>query len=142
MSPVRTLLLAAIRGYKRHLSPRKGYSCPCRVHLGRASCSTLGLRAIARLGAWRGLGALRLRLRECRRVREAFCPRPVRPRQAQAGFIDCDVPCDPSGCMPCDGSDLFSWLDCGGCDCGDYRDGGGSGGGSSDGWKRRRRRGS
>lgn len=143
MSAARTLLLAAIRGYKRHLSPRKGYSCPCRVHQGRPSCSTLGLRAVSRLGAWRGLGVLRLRLRECRRVRETFCPRPALPRRAQAGFIDCDVPCDPSGCLPCDGSDLLGWLDCCACDCGDCADCGDSGGrGASDGWKRRRRRGS
>jgi putative component of membrane protein insertase Oxa1/YidC/SpoIIIJ protein YidD len=96
VSPARTLLLAAIRGYKRHLSPHKGYGCPCRVRLGLPSCSTLGLRAIARYGAWRGLGVLRLRLRRCRLVREELTARPALPRPAQAGFVDCDVPCDLS----------------------------------------------
>jgi hypothetical protein len=35
----RTLLLAAIRGYKHHVSPRKGFSRAHRVHLD--SCSWL-----------------------------------------------------------------------------------------------------
>ena len=137
MSPVRTLLLAAIRGYKRHLSPRKGYSCPCRVHLGLASCSTLGLRAVSRYGAWRGLGVLQLRLRRCRQVREEFVARRAFTHASQAGFIDCDVPCDGPCEMPdlsaADACDCLSFLDC--SDCGD------SGGGSSEsGWKRRNRR--
>ena len=138
MSAARTLLLAAIRGYKRHLSPHKGYGCPCRVRLGMPSCSTLGLRAVSRYGAWRGLGVLRLRLRECRRVREDLAPRPARmPHAAQAGFVDCDVPCDaPScdlpGCSVGDVCDFLGWFDC--CDCGD------GGGESSDASARRRRR--
>ena len=141
MSLARTLLLAAIRGYKRHLSPRKGYGCPCRLRLGLPSCSTLGLRAIARYGAWRGLGVLRLRLRECRRVRDASASRPPTiPRRAQAGFVDCDVPCDPScdapHCSLGDACDFLSFLDC--CDCGD---GCGSGDGDASARRRRRQRG-
>jgi len=149
MSAARALLLAAIRGYKRHVSPHKGYGCPCRVRLGMPSCSTLGLRAVSRYGAWRGLGVLRLRLRECRLVREEFAPRPApRPRPAEAGFVDCDVPCDVSSCdLPnCDlphcslgkVCDFLNCLDCG--DCGDCGDGGDGGGGSSDASARRRRR--
>jgi putative component of membrane protein insertase Oxa1/YidC/SpoIIIJ protein YidD len=136
MSLARSLLLAAIRGYKRHVSPRKGFSCAHRVYVGGCSCSTLGLRAISRYGAWRGLGVLRLRLRECRLVREEFCPRPVIPRPAEAGFIDCDVPCDLScdgpDCSWTDACDCLSWLDCGDC--------GGSGGSGGDTAARRRRR--
>ena len=48
MSVARTLLMAAIRGYKRHLSPHKGHGCPSRVRLGLPSCATLGLRALSR----------------------------------------------------------------------------------------------
>ena len=48
MNLARDLLLAAIHGYKRHVSPRKGFACAYRVHLGACSCSTLGLRAISR----------------------------------------------------------------------------------------------
>jgi len=140
VSPARALLLAAIRGYKRHLSPHKGYGCPCRVRLGLPSCSTLGLRAIARYGAWRGLGVLRLRLRECRRVREASAARPTLPRPAQAGFVDCDVPCDLScdapDCSFGDACDFLGIFDC--CDCGD---GGGSADGDASARRRRRRRG-
>ncbi len=139
MSLARTLLLAAIRGYKRHLSPHKGYGCPCRVRLGLPSCSTLGLRAISRYGAWHGLGVLRLRLRACRLVREASTVRPTMPRPAQAGFVDCDVPCD----LPCDAPhcslgdacDFLSFFDC--CDCGDA----GSDGGDASARRRRRRSG-
>jgi len=125
--PARALLLAAIRAYKRHLSPRKGFSCACRVHLGIPSCSTLGLRAISRHGAWRGLGVLRLRLELCHRVAEEFRGRTFVVRPAQAGFVDCDVPCDascvePPACDTCslgEACELASCLDCGDVgDCG------------------------
>ena len=96
MSLARALLIAAIHAYKRHLSPHKGFSCAYRVHVGGCSCSTLGLRAISRYGAWRGLGVLRLRLAECRVAAAALRQRRFIPRQAQAGFIDCDLPCDAS----------------------------------------------
>ena len=134
MSPARDLLLAAIRGYKRHVSPRKGFGCAYRVHLGACSCSTLGLRAISRYGAWRGLGVLRLRLAQCRLVAEEARERPFVVRPAQAGFIDsCDVPCDAScvdfsscscgdlsaadsacevaSCLSCDDCDWWPWQD-------------------------------
>jgi putative component of membrane protein insertase Oxa1/YidC/SpoIIIJ protein YidD len=125
MSVARSLLLAAIRGYKRHVSPRKGFSCACRVHLGVRSCSTLGLRAISRYGAWRGLGVLRLRLRECHRVAEELRARPAHLRAAQAGFIDCDVPCDAScgpgdACSGTDACEIVSCIDWGDCGCGDW----------------------
>ena len=117
MSLARTLLLGAIRGYKRRVSPYKGFACAYRVHEGCASCSTLGLRAISRYGAWRGLGVLRLRLEQCHLVaeeqRERRAGRVTVPI-AQAGFIDCDVPCDAS-CVDfsaCDACELATCLDC------------------------------
>ena len=113
MSLARDVLLAAIRGYKRHVSPRKGFSCAYRVHLGACSCSTLGLRAISRYGAWRGLGVLRLRLAHCRLVAEGFRARPFVARAAQAGFVDCDVPWDAS-CADA------SCIDASACSCGDW----------------------
>jgi len=125
------LLMAAIRGYKRHVSPRKGFACAYRVHLGGCSCSTLGLRALSRYGAWRGLGVLRLRLRQCRLVAEQWRARPAVARSAQAGFVDCAVPCD-GACVDASAcsSDAFSATDaaCGiaGClddvDCFDFGD--------------------
>ena len=135
MSPARAGLLAAIRFYKRRISPRKGFACAYRVHVGACSCSTLGLRAISRYGAWRGLGVLRVRLGQCRLA--AIDLRAARPltKLGQRGFIDCDIPCD----VPCDAScadgvcDVLSCLDIGsacndGCNVGDCGGSGGSGG--------------
>lgn len=129
MTVARKLLLAAIRGYRRHLSPRKGFACAYRVHEGCASCSALGLRAISRYGAWRGLGVLRLRLEQCHLVAEEQRARRRTPALAQAGFVDC-VPCDAScvdvsacsvedGCTACDACEIVACFDCGGVDdCG------------------------
>ena len=130
MRPARALLLAAIRGYKRHVSPYKGFSCACRVHLGAPSCSTLGLRAISRFGAWRGLGVLRLRLEQCHLAAEDYRSRPFVARPAQAGFVDCDAPCDAS-CVElpsCDACSLGEACELASClDCGDVGDCGGFG---------------
>jgi len=131
MSLASRLLTAAIRGYKRQLSPHKGFACAYRVHLGACSCSTLGLRAVSRYGAWRGLGVLRLRLQQCRLVAQEWRARPLVVRAGQAGFVDCAVPCE-GGCADapaCSCDELFSagsaWEvfgcadcgDCDGCDC-------------------------
>ena len=123
MSVLRTLLLAAIRGYKRHLSARKGYGCAYRLHTGRCSCSTLGYRAVSRYGAVRGLGVLNLRLAECRLEALRQRARRPQPRLAQAGFVDCDVPCDASCADMSVCSDgacgALDVLSCGDdCDCG------------------------
>jgi len=129
------LLMAAIRGYKRHVSPRKGFACAYRVHLGGCSCSTLGLRAISRFGAWRGLGVLRLRLQQCRLAADQWRARPVVARSAQAGFVDCAVPCDgacvdASACSSdacsatdaaCEVAGCVEDLDCGDCSCWPWR---------------------
>jgi uncharacterized protein len=124
VSLARTLLLAAIRGYRRHVSPHKGFACAYRVHAGGCSCSTLGLRAVSRYGAWRGLGVLRLRLEQCRRVAQELRARPFATRSGQAGFVDCDVPCDAScvdgsACSFGDACEVAACLDCGDIDdCG------------------------
>ena len=119
MNLARSLLLAAIRGYKRHVSPHKGFACAYRVHEGCASCSSLGLRAISRYGAWRGLGVLRLRLAQCHLVAEEQRARRFMPPIAQAGFCDCDVPCDAS-CVDgsaCDACDACAWTGTDDWDC-------------------------
>ena len=150
MSPAGFLLVAAIRAYKRHVSPHKGFACAHRVHLGSCSCSTLGLRAISRYGAFRGLGVLRLRLAECHQVAQEFRQRPFVARAAQAGFVDCD--CDGScgdgaSCNACSLGDeceiaaCFDW--CGVTDCGDCSwdgDTGGCGGSSRSTPARQRKR--
>ena len=112
MTIARALLLASIRFYRRHVSPRKGFACAYRVHGGGCSCSALGLRAVSRYGAWQGLGVLRLRLRECQVAAEALrARRRFVVSAGQAGFVDCDVPCD--GCSVGDACDLAACLDCG-----------------------------
>ncbi len=99
---MKALALFAIRLYKRFVSPYKGFACAYRVHTGRASCSTLGLRAIRRLGVWRGAAVLRRRLEQCGAVHRRHHP-PRARIHAQAGFIDgCDVPCDCGHGPSCD----------------------------------------
>ena len=50
------------------LSPRKGFSCAYLHHMGCASCSRLGYRAIRRRGIGLGLGLLCARFGRCRAV--------------------------------------------------------------------------
>lgn len=110
-------LMGAIALYQRHVSPHKGFSCAIRVHTGACSCSRFGQRAIARHGAWRGLGLLRGRLARCGEVHASHHA----GGRGQRGVIDCDLschspcdlpcdlsPCDALDCLPCD-------CDCGGC---------------------------
>lgn len=98
---LRPALLALIRLYQRHISPRKGFSCAYRVHTGGRSCSHFGARAIRRHGAFTGLLALRRRLHRCGEVhrQHGVVRRGIGPFAAQRGECDCDVGgCDaPSG---------------------------------------------
>lgn len=100
----RRLLLALIRAYQRHLSPRKGFRCAYRAHTGRASCSELGRRAVRRHGVLRGWRLARARMHRCGVAHRRYGP--LHPRH-QAGFCDCDLPCDLGDL--CAASDL--------CDC-------------------------
>lgn len=125
---MRSLLLAAIRAYQRHLSPRKGFCCAYRHHTGRASCSTLGYRAVRRHGVLAGLALLRRRLGLCGVAYRRFhVPQetPRRPLTLARQRGECDLGCD----LPCDGPDdlpgkralgracdCMSYCDCGSCD--------------------------
>lgn len=128
---MRVLLLALIRFYKRFISPHKGYGCAYRVYSGRASCSTLGYRAIRRHGAWVGLGLLQQRCHKCGVAQRRYAP-VYRPPAGQRGDCDpgcggdgCDLNgCDPGGCdqRDCDlrprrCRSAFDFLDC--CDIDD-----------------------
>ncbi len=94
---MRRLLLAAIRFYQHHVSPRKGFCCAYRVHTGRASCSALGYRAVRRHGVLKGLALIRERTWRCGVVHRRRAP--MRPLHAQHGVCDagCDLPCH-GGC--------------------------------------------
>lgn len=111
---MRRLILAAIRFYQRHLSPRKGFRCAYHQHTGRATCSQLGARAVRRFGAVSGLAVLRERLFRCGVAARRH--RPARPRGPIAQRGDCDPNCD----LPCD-IDLPNWgssgSGSGGCGC-------------------------
>ncbi len=105
---MKTWLLHAIRAYQRWLSPRKGYGCAHRVHRRRASgCSGLGLRAIRRYGAWRGLLVLRQRFKRCAQsaqwLHEQQRRNAGRPWVPQAQRGDCDLGCGDADCgnLPC-----------------------------------------
>ena len=110
---MRTLLLALIRLYQRHLSPRKGYGCAYRLHCGGAGCSGLGWRAIRWKGAWAGLFLLRERLARCAAVHARAHPARRLPA-AQRGDCDCGGCDTPGGCDLGDACDVGDACDC--CD--------------------------
>ena len=125
---LKTLALALIDLYQRHISPRKGFGCAYRLAKGRASCSHLGLRAIRRYGVWRGLRVLDARLARCHQEAQAIA-RWRQPRlRAQHGVCDCggcDLPgleCADAGSCAERVLDALSCADaCGSCgDC-DWR---------------------
>lgn len=122
-SRMRSLVLAAIAGYQRYLSPHKGFCCAYRVHTGHRSCSTLGYRAVRRYGVLLGLKVLRRRMYLCGVAHRRFSANPRRPFETQRGFCDvgCDIPCDFSCDLPSMDScssiaDIASCCDGGSCD--------------------------
>ncbi len=107
-----SIIVAGIRFYRKHLSHRKGYRCAYGAATGRSTCSTVGLRAFRRAGAWRGLLLLNRQFDRCALASESLretrgsarddgpyvrLVRPVGPRAAQAGFVDCGG-CDAPSC--------------------------------------------
>jgi putative component of membrane protein insertase Oxa1/YidC/SpoIIIJ protein YidD len=115
--------LAAIRFYRRFISPPKGFSCALRVATGGASCSAYGYAVIARFGLGRGLGLLQRRFELCGHVhaRMHAVPPPHPRLRHQQGFCDvpaCDLPCHGhgGGCVSADTA--FDALGCA-CDAGD-----------------------
>lgn len=84
---MRHALIAAIRAYQRHLSPRKGYGCAYRLVHGGSGCSGVGLRLVRRYGVWQGVWLLRQRLRRCQQAQ--------RQRTARLHFQSghCDTGC-------------------------------------------------
>ncbi|WP_197433041.1 membrane protein insertion efficiency factor YidD [Janthinobacterium sp. B9-8] len=101
---MRFILLLFIQIYKKYISPYKGFCCAYHVHTGRASCSTLGFRAVRRYGVFAGLAVLRQRMARCGQVYRQHTPLQRRPPIAQRG--DCDLPGNSSF------SDAGDWLSC------------------------------
>lgn len=111
----RFLLISAIGIYQRVISPHKGFCCAYRTITGRASCSTLGLRAVRRHGAQAGLAIIRERLHRCGTVHRDHhaSPRGARRFVLQGQRGECDLGCDADtlrcvdyGCLGCD----WPWL--------------------------------
>lgn len=98
------LALAAIAGYQRHLSPRKGYACAYRVAHGGMGCSGFAKVAIADHGLRRAIPAIRLRFAACRDAAEELREQ-KRKRQKDSwydcGCGGCDLP-TPRGCGKAD----------------------------------------
>jgi putative component of membrane protein insertase Oxa1/YidC/SpoIIIJ protein YidD len=135
---VRSVALAAIRGYQRWISPHKGFCCALRAITGGDSCSAYGYQAIERFGLRRGLGLLGRRLELCGHVHRSAMPAAPAPRPRPAVRNPwrhkeqghCDVPCDSPGCdlpnLSCHGhgghgcalGDCLDLASCG-CDIGD-----------------------
>ncbi len=120
----RKLLLGAIRGYQRWISPYKGFCCAYRQHTGRASCSHLGFRVVRRHGVVAGLQLLRQRMALCGVAHRRYAPWSAPRFRPQAQRGDCDVGCCdlPGHCdLPCDfdvlqGKSLARWWS----GCGDF----------------------
>jgi uncharacterized protein len=126
------LAQALIHGYRRYLSPHKGYRCAYGAHTGLGTCSGQGLRIFSRVGLFKGLMLLRRQFDRCtlaaHALREAAAERQRAQRltmKGQRGFVDCDV----GGCDGCDigGCDAPSCdtPNCADCtpDCGPAFDG-------------------
>ncbi len=116
---MKTLALGLIAGYRRFLSPHKGYCCAYRAHTASASCSALGYRAVRMHGVVAGLAILRERVFLCGVAHRRYGQKRRRPPLAQRG--DCDIGCAD---LPFDGdcggghghSCIGDLANCGGCD--------------------------
>ena len=59
------IMVGAIRGYQRWISPYKGYVCAHRQWHGGPSCSEFARRHILENGVWRAIPGIRTRFGEC-----------------------------------------------------------------------------
>ena len=64
-SSLRSVVIAVIGGYQRHLSPRKGYSCSHRIVYGSASCSEYVKKTLADKSLFEATLLAKQRFREC-----------------------------------------------------------------------------
>jgi len=101
-----SLALAVIGGYRRYVSPHKGFCCAYRVHSGKRSCSAYAQAIVKRLGAF----ALRTAMpRQFERCKVAFAAlqkkKEEEKRKDRKWWENCDCnPCDAVDCvdLPCD----------------------------------------
>ncbi|MFN9450449.1 MAG: membrane protein insertion efficiency factor YidD [Rubrivivax sp.] len=120
---MRQLAVLVIRLYQRWISPRKRFCCAYRIHTGRSSCSSLGLRAVRRYGVLSGVSVLRRRTYLCGVANRRYSPQSLSMRRIKERG-SCDLPCD----SPCDGNSCdfprvnlrgcTDYVSC--CDCCDW----------------------
>ena len=63
---MRSAAVLAIDGYRRFISPYKGFSCAHNRLHGMGSCSDFGRDVVQRYGVRQGIGLIRRRLQECK----------------------------------------------------------------------------
>ncbi|WP_460200501.1 membrane protein insertion efficiency factor YidD [Scytonema sp. NUACC21] len=133
----RQISVAAITGYQKHISPRKGFSCAYRILYGRESCSQYIKQAIATEGLRAAIVKSRSRFQACSKAnqillshtqnsdsteetpnkkrRTSFCSR-NRDRQwdcSSSNYEGCEGSCDCAS-----GLGELATSDCGIVDCG------------------------
>ncbi len=143
---VRELVISAIAGYQKHLSPLKGFSCAHRLLHGGVSCSQYTKQIIAQEGLAAALHKSQQRFQECKQANQILRMRlsasenqppeaeePEIPnlevpgqqaaspeaRQSSSSNSNCDsnsVDCALSGCECVDWSGMIS-EGCGAADC-------------------------
>ncbi|MBD2481589.1 membrane protein insertion efficiency factor YidD [Planktothrix sp. FACHB-1365] len=107
--------IAAITGYQKYLSPRKGFSCAYRVLHDSDSCSQHIKRLIAKYGIIDAIPLARKRLKACKNAYIILKSETEEERQRRQNRTSCQPGCDckpnlEDCCTGCDGPD---------CDVGD-----------------------
>lgn len=100
------MIVAAIDGYQRWISPYKGFRCAHNVLHSRGGCSDFGKRAFTRHPAPMAWQLLRRRFAECRAaliVLSTETPEERRRRRQEAATSYCDGVLDGADCFSCDG---------------------------------------
>lgn len=118
--------IAAITGYQKYLSPRKGFSCAYRVLHHSDSCSQHIKKLIAKYGIIDAIPLVRKRLKACKNAyiilkseTEEERKRRERKNRFDPGCDNCDLGCDQNcRCQPAlKGCFTGCVPDCGCFDC-------------------------
>jgi uncharacterized protein len=115
------IAIGAIQVYRRHLSPRKGYSCAHNALRHCGSCSDFGLKVYRRLGFSTATALMLRRLADCRadyaRIvlmkARAEDDQPDPPHDRRKRDASICTPVDALNCLPFPDA---ACLDVGGCE--------------------------